>query len=103
MIECERISSPTDEPTDEPTADPTMDPTRSPTLEPTPSQTPDDEQMFAVVDVNGSAVTATGYSMQTEFIGLLSVVTVLVFYACMMMCRRRKDENEYEALEEGTV
>merc|ERR1712154_488695 len=55
------------------------------------------EEFIAAVDMNGSSVRTTGYSLQTEIVGFLSIATVLVICAYSMMCRRSK-ESEYEEI-----
>merc|ERR1711997_13955 len=55
------------------------------------------EEFIAAVDMNGSTVRTTGYSLQTEIVGFLSIATVLLICAYSMMCRRQK-ESEYEEI-----
>merc|ERR1711971_1551705 len=59
---------------------------------------------FMAVDMNGvvSENTLTGYSAQTEMIGLSSVVTVLLLFGCTMMCKRGKGDK-YIAIEDTAV
>merc|ERR1712129_315481 len=61
------------------------------------------EEMMAV-NLNGvvSETTLSGYSAQTEMIGLSSVVTVLLLFGCTMMCKRGKDDK-YIAIEDTVV
>lgn len=56
-------------------------------------------EMMAV-DMNGSTVAFSGYSSQTEIIGLLSVATVFAIFGYSMMCKRRKGD-QYEAIEDS--
>jgi len=56
-------------------------------------------EMIAV-DVNGSTETYSGYSSQTEIVGLLSVATVFAICGYSMMCKKRKGD-QYEAIEDS--
>ena len=47
-------------------------------------------------------MTSTGYSMQTEIIGAVSVAAVLAICA-YSMCKRRKAVVEYEPLEDESI
>merc|ERR1712087_90545 len=56
-------------------------------------------EMMAV-DLNGStAETFSGYSSQTEIVGLLSIATVVAICGYSMMCQRRK-EDSYSLIED---
>jgi len=59
-----------------------------------------DQESILAVDVNGSTETTfSGYSMQVEIVGLVSVVTVLLILGYSMMCK--KDKNaQYIAIED---
>merc|ERR1712157_134677 len=64
---------------------------------------PLDNQEMIAVDMNGvSETTFTGFSAQTEIVGLSSVVTMLVLFGCTMVCKRGKDD-EYTLIEEPVV
>merc|ERR1712154_200272 len=64
---------------------------------------PLDNQEMIAVDMNGvSETTFTGYSAQTEIVGLSSGVTMLVLFGCTMVCRRGKDDK-YTLIEEPVV
>merc|ERR1712217_820571 len=64
---------------------------------------PLDKQEMIAVDMNGvSETTFTGYSAQTEIVGLSSVVTMLVLFGCTMVCKRGKDDK-YTLIEEPVV
>merc|ERR1712019_203993 len=55
---------------------------------------PLDNQEMIAVDMNGvSETTFTGYSAQTEIVGLSSVVTILVLFGCTMVCKWGKDDK----------
>merc|ERR1712173_311106 len=93
----------TPKPTDRPTKDKstyiTPEPSRTyMTPEPTEKPTEDqsgwgvtkNEEMIAV-DMNGvTETTLTGYSAQTEIVGLLSVVIVLIICFHSFCCQKRK-------------
>merc|ERR1712228_1042494 len=67
--------------------------------EPKPSR--DQSEMIAV-EMNGSyAQTMTGYSAQTEIIGLLSIATVLAICG-YSLCNQRK-EDQYEEIADVSV
>merc|ERR1712190_381620 len=102
----------TPKPTDRPTKDKstyitpepsrtymTPEPTEKPTEKPTeedqsgwgmPQPSSDNEEMIAV-DMNGmTETTLTGYSAQTEIVGLLSVATVLAIVGYSALCKKNK-------------
>merc|ERR1712032_861428 len=57
------------------------------------------EQVLAV-DVNGEMETTfSGYSMQTEIVGMVSIAMVLLIVGYSMMCKKSKDE-QYVAIED---
>merc|ERR1712232_790514 len=59
-----------------------------------------DREAILAVDVNGSTETTfTGYSMQAEIAGLVSIVTVLLIVGYSMLCKKDKNE-QYIAIED---
>merc|ERR1712113_737045 len=107
----------TPKPTDRPTKDKstyiTPEPSRTymtpkPTEKPTeedqsgwgmPQPSRDNEEMIAV-DMNGmTEKTLTGYSAQTEIVGLLSAATVLAIVGYSALCKKNK-YDKYIAIED---
>merc|ERR1712154_349207 len=84
--------------TPEPTEKPTED--QSGWGEPQPSI--GNEEMIAV-DMNGmTETTLTGYSAQTEIVGLLSVATVLAIVGYSALCKKNK-YDKYIAIDDQAV
>jgi len=86
----------------------TPEPTKKPTEDqsgwgaPNPSVRVDNEEILAV-DVNGVTKTSfTGYSMQTEIAGMISIGLVLLIVAYSMLCKANKNDH-YIAIEEQQV
>merc|ERR1719361_276900 len=69
-----------------------------------PKGPPGDEEMenaeMMAVDLSGStAETLSGYSSQTEIVGLLSIATVFAICGYSIMCKQRK-EDSYSVIED---
>jgi len=56
--------------------------------------------MIAAVDIEGTSVTSTGYSLQTEIIGMLAALTVLSMCAYSVMCKRQ-EKGGYLAIDDS--
>merc|ERR1712154_617332 len=109
----------TPKPTDRPTKDKstyitpepsrtyiTPEPTEKPTEEQSgwgePQPSIGNEEMIAV-DMNGmTETTLTGYSAQTEIVGLLSVATVLAIVGYSALCKKNK-YDKYIAIDDQAV
>merc|ERR1712204_111372 len=60
----------------------------------------DDREQVLAVDVNGEMETTfSGYSMQTEIVGMVSIAMVLLVVGYSVMCKKSKDE-QYVAIED---
>merc|ERR1712154_242076 len=86
----------------------TGEPTKKPTEDqsgwgaPNPSVRVNNEEILAV-DMNGVTETSfTGYSMQTEIAGMISIGLVLLIVAYSMLCKANKND-QYIAIEEQQV
>jgi len=57
----------------------------------------EDEEMIAAVDL--TPTTLSGYSAQTEIVGLVSVATVLAIVGYSALCKKNK-HDKYIAIED---
>merc|ERR1712129_193808 len=84
-------------------AEKTPKPTKKPTEDqsgwgmPVPSGMEDEKEMIAAV--NMTPTTLSGYSAQTEIVGLISVATVLAIVAYSALCKKNKFDK-YVAIED---